>query len=156
MLVSRSIVKKFPVAVQSKPWVCGLLIAGIAGSIQVPGMNSRLLRLLRVVKVSGTPWSFVQRSPAGCECLMLCDWETRRPRPELVGRDSVVGIETRYGMDGLGIESRCWRYFRHTSRNSQWPTQPPVQSVRFCFLRYSGRKVAFPTDLHLGPGLKKK
>jgi hypothetical protein len=28
--------------------------------------------------------------------------------PEYVGRDSVVGIATRYGLDGPGIESR-WR-----------------------------------------------
>jgi len=29
-----------------------------------------------------------------------------------MGRDSSVGIETRYGLDGSGIESRWWRDFR--------------------------------------------
>jgi hypothetical protein len=50
-LVSRSIVKKFLVALQSKAWVCDLLSAGIAGSIHAQGMNICLLRLLRVVYV---------------------------------------------------------------------------------------------------------
>jgi hypothetical protein len=33
-----------------------------------------------------------------------------------VGRDSSVGIATRYGLDGPGIESRWGRDFRHPSR----------------------------------------
>ena len=40
-----------------------------------------------------------------------------------VGRDSSVGIATRYGMDGLGIESRWGRYFRHPSRPTLGPTR---------------------------------
>ena len=45
----------------------------------------------------------------------------------LVGRDSSVGIATRYGLDGPGIESR-WerRDFPHQSRPALGPTQPPV------------------------------
>ena len=43
---------------------------------------------------------------------------------------SVVGIATAYGMDGLGIESRWGRDFRHLSRPALGPTQPPVQWVR--------------------------
>ena len=41
------------------------------------------------------------------------------------GRDSSVGIATRYGLDGPGIESR-WRgeIFRTLG-----PTQPPIQWV---------------------------
>jgi hypothetical protein len=39
------------------------------------------------------------------------------------GRDSVVGIANRYGLDGPGIESRWWRDFRHTSRPALGPTQ---------------------------------
>jgi hypothetical protein len=34
----------------------------------------------------------------------------------LVGRDSAVGIGSRYGLDGPGIESRWGRYFLHPSR----------------------------------------
>jgi hypothetical protein len=33
-----------------------------------------------------------------------------------VGRDSSVGVATRYGLDGLGIESRRGRDFPHPSR----------------------------------------
>ena len=33
-----------------------------------------------------------------------------------VGWDSSVGIATRYGLDGPGIESRCRREFPHLSR----------------------------------------
>ena len=33
-----------------------------------------------------------------------------------VGRDSSVGIATRYGLGGPGIESRWWRDFPHPYR----------------------------------------
>jgi hypothetical protein len=46
-----------------------------------------------------------------------------------VGRDSVVGIATRYELDGPGIESRWGRDFQHPSRPALGPTQPPVQRV---------------------------
>ena len=45
------------------------------------------------------------------------------------GRDSSVGIATRYGMDGPGIESRWGRHFPNPSRPALGPTQPPVQWV---------------------------
>ena len=38
-----------------------------------------------------------------------------------VGRDSSVGIATRYGLDCPGIESRCWRDFPHPSRPDLGP-----------------------------------
>ena len=43
------------------------------------------------------------------------------------GRDSSVGIATRYGLDGPGIEFR-WggEIFPHPSRPALGPTQPPV------------------------------
>jgi hypothetical protein len=44
-----------------------------------------------------------------------------------VGRDSVVGIETGYGLAGLGIESRWGRDFLQPSRLALGPTQPPIQ-----------------------------
>jgi hypothetical protein len=47
----------------------------------------------------------------------------------LVGRDSSVGIVTRYGLDGPGIESRWGRDFPQQSRPSLGPTQRPVQWV---------------------------
>jgi hypothetical protein len=48
-----------------------------------------------------------------------------------VGRDSVVGIATRYGLDGPGIESR-WgggRDFPQPSRPALGPIQPPIKWV---------------------------
>ena len=48
---------------------------------------------------------------------------------ECVGRDSAVGIATRYEMDGPGMESRCGRDFQHPSRPDLGPTQSPVQWV---------------------------
>ena len=47
----------------------------------------------------------------------------------IVGRDNSVGIATRYGLDGPGIESRWGRVFLHPSRPAVGPTQPPVQWV---------------------------
>jgi len=47
----------------------------------------------------------------------------------LLGRDGVVGIETRNGLGGPGIESRCVRFFPHLSRPTLGPTQPPIQWV---------------------------
>jgi hypothetical protein len=45
------------------------------------------------------------------------------------GRDSSVGIATRYGLNGLVFESRWGRDFPHPSRLELGPTQPPVQWV---------------------------
>ena len=48
---------------------------------------------------------------------------------ESVGRDSSVGIVTRYELDRPWIESRWGRDIPHPSRPALWPTQPPIQSV---------------------------
>ena len=48
-------------------------------------------------------------------------------------RDSSVGIETRYGIDGPGIESRWEQDFSHRSRPALKPIQPPVQWVQYLF-----------------------
>ena len=47
----------------------------------------------------------------------------------LCGPGSVVGIETGYGLDGPGIESRWGLDFPLLSRQALGPTQPPVQWV---------------------------
>ena len=50
----------------------------------------------------------------------------------IVGRDSVVGIATRYWLDIPGIESPGeggWRDFPHLPRPALRPTQPPIQWV---------------------------
>ena len=46
-----------------------------------------------------------------------------------MARDNVVGIDTRYGLDGPGIESRWGQNFPHPFRPTVGPTQPPVQWV---------------------------
>jgi hypothetical protein len=50
-----------------------------------------------------------------------------------VGRDSVVGIATRCGLEDPGIESRQGRDFPHPSRPDLAPTQPPIQWVPSLF-----------------------
>jgi hypothetical protein len=47
----------------------------------------------------------------------------------LVGRDSSVGIATRYGLDGPGFGSRWCRDFSYPSRPTPRLTHPPVQWV---------------------------
>ena len=54
------------------------------------------------------------------DTVLACRWD----------RDSSVGIITRYGLDGPGIESRWVGEFPHPSRPALWPTQPPIQRVR--------------------------
>jgi hypothetical protein len=44
-------------------------------------------------------------------------------------REGSVVIATRYGLDGLGIESQCERSFPQTSKKTLGPTQPPAQWV---------------------------
>jgi hypothetical protein len=50
-----------------------------------------------------------------------------------VGRYSAVGIATRYGLDGPGIESQWGRDFPQPSRPALGPTQPPIQWVPSLF-----------------------
>ena len=49
------------------------------------------------------------------------------------GRHSSVGIATRYGLDGPGIESRSGRDFPQQSRPALGPNQPPGNVYRFSF-----------------------
>jgi hypothetical protein len=43
--------------------------------------------------------------------------------------DSAVGVATRYGLDGPGIESRWGQDFPHSSRPALETIPPPVQGV---------------------------
>jgi hypothetical protein len=49
------------------------------------------------------------------------DWNSQ------TGQDSVVGIATRYGLDGPGIESQWGWDFPHPSRPALGPTHPLIQ-----------------------------
>ena len=49
--------------------------------------------------------------------------------PKPVGRDSLVGTATRYGLDAPGIECRWGRDFPHPSRPALGPTQLPIQWI---------------------------
>jgi len=46
-----------------------------------------------------------------------------------VGRDTAVGIATRYGLDGREIETRWGRNFLQISIRELVPTRSPVQWV---------------------------
>ena len=74
----------------------------------------------------------------------------------VVGRDSLVGIATRYGLDGSGIESRCGRDFPHPSRPALGLTQLAIKWVPGHSRGSSGRRVAPTTHSHLAPRLKKE
>ena len=67
-----------------------------------------------------------------------------------MGRDSVIGIATRYGLDGPGNESR-WAgggggLFPPPALSARGPTQPPVQWVPDLFAgsKRPGRGVDHP------------
>jgi hypothetical protein len=69
-----------------------------------------------------------------------------------VDRDSVVGIATRYGLDGSGIESRWGRDFSQPSRPALGPIQPPILWVPGLFPggKAAGRGVNHPPSSSAG------
>jgi len=72
--------------------------------------------------------SLLYCSPRGHEVLQFCKQETHRINRK-VGRDSSVGIVTRYGLDGPGIAYRCGRDILLPSRPTLGLTQPSIQWV---------------------------
>jgi len=63
-------------------------------------------------------------------------------------RHSSVGIATRFGLDGPGIESQCRGEFPHPSRPALRPTQPPIQWVTvFHGAKAGGCGIEHPTPL---------
>jgi hypothetical protein len=72
------------------------------------------------------------------------------------GWDSVVGIETRYGLDRPGIEFRWGRDFPHPSRLAlgAYPAFNTLGTGSFPGVKRPGRGVDHPP--HLPPWLKKE
>jgi len=74
----------------------------------------------------------------------------------LLGRDSSVGIATRYGLDGLEIESRCEA--RYSSPVQTGPGAHPASCTlgtgSFLWVKQPGR--GFNHQTHLEPKLKKE
>ena len=67
-----------------------------------------------------------------------------------MGRDSAVGIVTRYGLDGPWIEFRCGgRDFLHPSRPALGPTRPPIQWVPCLFPLPSSVEVEGSVELYI-------
>jgi len=66
-------------------------------------------------------------------------------------RDSAVGIETRYGLDGLGIESRWRRDFPHPSIPAMGAhtASYTVRTGSFSGVKQPGRGVDHPPHLAL-------
>jgi len=58
-----------------------------------------------------------------------------------MGQDSAVGTATRYGLNGLIIESRWRGYFPHPSRTAIVSSQSPI----------NGYRVSFPGVKRVGP-----
>jgi hypothetical protein len=48
--------------------------------------------------------------------------------------DTIVGVATRYGVNGPGIESQLGPEFSHLSRRALWTNQPSIQWVE-CYFR---------------------
>ena len=69
-----------------------------------------------------------------------------------VGRDSSVGIATRYLLDSAGFETRWRRDPPHPSG----PTQSSIQRVPGLFPGGKAAEVALTTHSHLAPRLKKE
>jgi hypothetical protein len=72
------------------------------------------------------------------------------------GRDSSVGIATRYGLGVQGIESRWGQDFPHPSRPALESTQPPqtMGTGSYPGVKRPGRGVDHPP--HLAPRLGKE
>jgi hypothetical protein len=84
-----------------------------------------LLYFNALFSVYAASWNTCQVWPV---CHFLKGWNVCRLQYYL-GRDSVVGIASRYGLEGSGFETRWWRDFTHPPSPTLGPTQLPVQWV---------------------------
>jgi len=93
--------------------------------IVVPTLKSTCLFRVRV-SLATRPDNQLQatRRKRGLTAVLL---STREPKETC--RDSSVGIATRYGLDGQGIESWWEVRFSAPVQTGPRPTQPPIQWV---------------------------
>ena len=68
----------------------------------------------------------------------------------LMGRYSSVGIATRYGHDGPGIEPQWRRAFLHPSKLAMGPTQYTMGTASFPGVKRPGRGVDHPPSSSAG------
>ena len=83
----------------------------------------------RMVEISNIAVENIREPTVYLIIHMYINWIKFSIFRQVVGRDGSVGIATRYGLDGPGIESRWGWDFPHPSRPSLGPTQPPAQWV---------------------------
>jgi hypothetical protein len=77
-------------------------------------------------RFEGSYWFLLQGQADNEKCSTLKMTEVRSLE---VGRDNVVGVASRHGLEGPGIESQWGREFPHPSRPTLGRNQPPVQWI---------------------------
>ena len=90
-----------------------------------PSSASSFFRFRKPLLVKSGRFGFMHRAVKNRSALLCSTWIRKNRR----SRDGSVGIATRYGLDGPGIESRWGGIFPHPSRPVLGPTQPRIQWV---------------------------
>jgi hypothetical protein len=88
-----------------------------------------------------------------CNVLAVCKQHT--VPCSMDSRDSVVGMATRYELEGSGLELRCGLKFPHPSVPSTRLTQAPVQAVQVCFQGVKWPDRGIKNHPYLAPRYKK-
>ena len=113
----------------------------------------------KMVSVRSHRYKMVYYVPTVTKCHIFCSSVLNvfgQPCQHLHGPGSSVGVATRYGLDGPGIESRWGRDFLYPSRPALGPSQPPIHWVPGLSRVQSGWGVALTTHPHLAPRLRKE
>jgi hypothetical protein len=90
-----------------------------------------------------TVGNFVYLSVATAYKMCMWDISFTKYKPGDVGRDSTVGIATRYGLEGLGIESRRRRDFPHPSKPAAHPDSCTICTGSFQRMKRPGPGVNY-------------
>jgi hypothetical protein len=96
-------------------------------------MNTYGPKSYRHIKLFGTEVSTKRENSNKHDCCNKTQGRTavfsENTYTKSLDRDSSVGIETRYELDGPGIESRWGRHFPYPSRPALGSTQSPIPWV---------------------------